>query len=350
MVDITKECKQIAECVREICGNRNRFTLLYITDVLKGSSIKKIIDNNHNTIRFWGCLKTWDKSEVERILRKMVIEEYLREDLIFAKDIPQAYLYLGPNINKLMGLNSNVKIEFGVKSNSKSLKSMSAPLVTPFTKSSTSGNDNKESINLQMNCYHELLDLCRKISLEKNINLASIMNIQALKAMSEVMPETEQEFKRIPHVTNTNYQKYGDSLLAITKTYAAQKSFFIDDENINESDEDFLAVDLSGVDNNNGIDWEREALATKENKTSTCYRGRGRSGFKRKRTSKSTTSKKSKANTPKKLGDSWTSKEMVGRAKGSCRGRKNSSTRGSSKSGQSSWSTNFNLLPVPGSK
>lgn len=349
MLDITKECKQIVECVREICGNRNRFTLLYITDVLKGSSIKKIKENNHNTIRFWGCLKTWDKSEIERILRKMVIEEYLREDLIFAKDIPQAYLYLGPNINKLMSSTSNIIIEFGVKSNSKTFKSTNALFAAPFTKLSKNSNNNKEYINLQMNCYHELLDLCRKISLEKNINLASIMNIQALKAMSEVMPETEEEFKKIPHVTNTNYLKYGESLLAITKTYAAQKSFLIDDGNISESDADFLAVDLSGVDNNNSIDWEKEALSARENTNSTHYRGRGsKSGPKRKRIYKSSTSKKSKANTPKKIGSSWTSKEMVGMAKGT--GRKHSSTRGNSKSGHASCSTNFNLLPVPGSK
>lgn len=348
MLDITKECKQIMECVREICGNRNRFTLLYITDVLKGSSIKRIIDNSHNNISFWGCLKTWDKSEIERILRKMVVEEYLREDLIFSKDIPQAYLYLGPNINKLMSSNSNIKIEFGVKFNSKSLKSINAALPTPLLKSKD--NTNKGLLDLQINCYHELLDLCRKISLEMNINLASIMNIQALKAMSESMPETEEEFKKIPHVTNTNYQKYGENLLKITKTYAAQKKFLIDDKCIDESDEDLMGVDLSGADRNNSIDWEKEAWSARELST-TSTRGRGnRSGFKRKRTYKSSISKKLKANTPKKAGSSnnWSStKETRGRVKESCRGGK---TSASTNIRTTSSSTNFHLLPVPGTK
>lgn len=332
MLDITNECKKIIECVREICGNRNRFTLLYITDVLKGSSIKKIVDNQHNKIMFWGCLKTWDKSEIERILRKMVIEEYLREDLIFSKDIPQAYLYLGPNINMLMSSNSTVKIEFGVKSNLKSLKSTTT--ATPF---STTPKNNEALNNLQLTCYHEILDLCRKISLENNINLASIMNIQALKAMSELMPETEEEFKKIPHVTNTNYQKYGKSLLEITKTYAEQKKFLIDDKINDESDEDLMEVDLSGCDNRH-INWEQEAFAVREQATtSTGYRGRG--GFKRKRAYRNLSSKKTKTKSPKKSGSSsgWSSSKV-------------SRGRGKGRGAQTSTSNNFHLLPVPGSK
>lgn len=332
MLDITKECKLIMNCVREVCGNRNRFTLLYITDLLKGCSVKKIVDNNHNKTKFWGSLKTWEKSEIERILRKMVVEQYLREELIFSKDIPQAYLYLGPNVNQLMCLNSKTKIEFAIKSNSKSLKSTSSTGSPQLFSKTLKGS--KELTSLQQNCYNEILDLCQKISQEKNINLASIMNIQALKAMSDIFPETEEEFKKIPHVTNTNYLKYGKDLLAITKTYALQKTFLLDDEEMDEDDEDLINIDLSGIDYQNTIDWEKDAFSAKASaSTSSGYRGRV--GFKRKRNYKNSTSKRSKASTSKKKGYSWTSKVTKGRTK-------------TSRSGKSLSSNAPNLLPIPG--
>ena len=38
------------------------------------------------------------------------------------------------------------------------------------------------------------------------------------------MPETAEEMMSIPHVTEANFHKYGDTLLEVTRKYAAQRN------------------------------------------------------------------------------------------------------------------------------
>lgn len=97
-IDATKVCIEIAKCVRELCGGHKRFTLLHIVDVFKGSVAKKIMDNEHNKTSYHGKLKDWNRSDIQRLMHRLVIDGYLREELIFINDIPQAYLRIGTKI------------------------------------------------------------------------------------------------------------------------------------------------------------------------------------------------------------------------------------------------------------
>lgn len=200
--------------MRDLCSGRSRFTLLHLADVLKGSMIKKIVEFGHNKTAHHGALKDWDKSDVQRLLRHMVLQDYLKEDLIFTKDIPQAYLYLGNNITALM--NGTPKIEFALSrketGGSKTVATVSEPAA-----------GKNEMNNLHERCYADLLDLCRTIAAARDVTMASIMNMQALKAMAEELPTTEQDMCSIPHVTKANFDKYGAKLLEITSGYATEK-------------------------------------------------------------------------------------------------------------------------------
>ncbi|XP_046867552.1 Bloom syndrome protein homolog [Drosophila willistoni] len=83
-------------------------------------------------------------------------------------------------------------------------------------------NDGKSQLSeVHERCYTDLLDLCRTIAAQRNVTMASIMNMQALKAMSEQLPLTEQDMCSIPHVTKANFDKYGAKLLEITCNYAS---------------------------------------------------------------------------------------------------------------------------------
>lgn len=78
--------------------------------------------------------------------------------------------------------------------------------------------------DLTKRCYIDLLEVCEKIAAQKNVNLSSIMNIQAVKAMSEKFPETELQMLALPHVTKANFEKYCKPLLEITQNYATTKN------------------------------------------------------------------------------------------------------------------------------
>lgn len=217
-IDVTDDCIAIAKSVRDLCSGRNRFTLLYLVEIFKGSEQKKIIDNNHHQTPYHGRLKAWDRNDIQRLMHKLVIEDYLKEDLIFSNDIPQAYVKIGANIEKLM--NRNVRVNFSVKEKTAAKRIQPVEIGIEPKLDSQSKTKLKE---LQEHCYHDLLETCRTIAAEKDVTLASVMNMQALKAMSERLPETEAEMLALQHVTKANFEKYGKQLLDITLSYAAQK-------------------------------------------------------------------------------------------------------------------------------
>uniref|UniRef100_A0A1I8M2C6 RecQ-like DNA helicase BLM n=1 Tax=Musca domestica TaxID=7370 RepID=A0A1I8M2C6_MUSDO len=387
LINPLEYCRKVAHCIKELCSGRSRFTLLHIADVLKGSNIKKIVEFKHNKTRHHGILKEWDKADIQRLLRIMVVQEYLREDLIFANDIPQAYIYLGPRIEKLM--KESIKMEFALtRKQGRGQVSTSASTSNANDLAKSSGTANSKSNELLTDiyhrCYSDLLDLCRTIAAQRNVTMASIMNIQAIKAMAEQLPETEAEMCSIPHVTKANFDKYGAKLLEITRNYAAEKlCVFMDLEEmqpekptssgvgaggggggfINDSDE---GDDSDGCDENEG-DWSRAAAS--QGSANSGSGGRYRGG-KRKRSwrSKGGSAKKSRGGSSSSWGGAtaaasvspsrkYGSKKVFGspstRGKRSSRGRGSASSRG----GGGTWiakktgsSGGFQMMPIPSSK
>lgn len=196
--------------------------------MLKGSQIKKIVDCGHNRSPHHGVFKDWDKLDIQRLLRIMVTQEFLREDLIFSKDIPQAYIYLGTRVEVLM--KENLYINFAL-TRKETVKSNLATAAASVSVSNGNGKENsilqEQLRNINERCYSDLLDLCRTIAAERNATMASIMNIRALKAMAEQLPETEADMCSIPHVTKANYDKYGAQMLEITRKFAGEKLFLL---------------------------------------------------------------------------------------------------------------------------
>lgn len=68
--------------------------------MFKGACIKKITDFKHDKCALYGRGKSWNRADVLRLFHKMVIEEYLSEEIVFFNDIPNAYLRLGPNAGR----------------------------------------------------------------------------------------------------------------------------------------------------------------------------------------------------------------------------------------------------------
>ncbi|XP_061393663.1 recQ-like DNA helicase Blm [Musca vetustissima] len=399
LINPLEYCRKVAHCIKELCSGRSRFTLLHIADVLKGSNIKKIVEFNHNKTRHHGILKDWDKADIQRLLRVMVTQEYLREDLIFAKDIPQAYIYLGPKVEKLM--KENVKMEFALtrkqgrgqlstagSSNDNVAKSTASGTLA----SSSTSKSNELLTDIYHRCYSDLLDLCRTIAAQRNVTMASIMNIQAIKAMAEQLPETEAEMCSIPHVTKANFDKYGAKLLEITRNYAAEKLCILMDLEemqqqekaasgggggvggggsgggfMNDYDDD---DDSDGCDDNEG-DWSRAAAS--QGSANSGGGGGSYRGGKRKRTwrSKGGSAKKSRkgAGSSSSWGGAaaavspsrkYGSKKVFGSP--STRGKRSSTGRGgrgstSSRGGGGTWvakktgsSGGFLMMPIPTSK
>lgn len=227
MFDVTEDCKTIAKAVRDLCSGNNRFTMTHIVDVLKGGSGQKVLSSRHNETSYHGHLKKWQTNDIKRLLHRMITDEYLREDLIFCRDIPNAYLKIGANIEKLM--KSGVRIEFAI-SDDKKKKATSLDIVSTTSAPSTDSDEIKldpatEKLvkELQDKCHNDLLSIVAKLANQRQCTMGNIMNIQTIKEMSIKLPSTEEEMLQLPHVTKANFEKFGKELLETTCVYAAEK-------------------------------------------------------------------------------------------------------------------------------
>lgn len=299
LIDVTTTCQGIARAVRDLCnGSTQRYTLLHMVDVLLGSNCKKVVMNRHNEHNYYGKLKDWTRTDVQRLLHKLVLDEYLKEELIFCRDIPQAYLKIGLNVEKLM--NGQAKIEFAVETKkSRDERFNESVSIVPAENLDLSTNSALKE--LKERCLNDLYEKCRELASERNINVANVMHTGAIKAMSEEMPESEEQMLSIPHVTKANFEKFGKEFLGITQNYAAEKlCLMMDLEEENNRDQN-----AAGPSNFDETNWAELANAS----SSTSSKGTGGKGKRQFRKFKSPY--KRKRRTSKKAGAGTAAKKKT---------------------------------------
>lgn len=256
----------------------------------------------------------------------MVLKDYLKEDLIFSKDIPQAYLYLGNNINGLM--KETPKIEFALTRK----EGGGSKVVATVSEPTAVGNSDLRHIHDR--CYSDLLDLCRTIAAARNVTMASIMNIQALKAMAEELPTTEKDMCAIPHVTKANFDKYGAKLLEITNGYALEKDCLqvMQDIEATETSEAATTTTLAHDDNS----WAQAAALQGAGGSSGGMRGGKRKRAWRGRATGAATAKRYKSAAATASPAATRKKATPARAARGA-GSSAASKRGAARGGSSSW-------------
>uniref|UniRef100_A0A8D8WUX2 RecQ-like DNA helicase BLM n=2 Tax=Cacopsylla melanoneura TaxID=428564 RepID=A0A8D8WUX2_9HEMI len=224
--DVTEECIAIVRTVQDICGhpgaggwNKN-YTYTHIADIFKGSSNKKVVEAGHDKHSSHSKLKSWDRGDIERLIHKLTLEGYLIEELVTNQmDIVNAYIKIGPKASLLLNNSSGMKImfPFGDKKPRAS---------TSGASTSTSGGSKMLSPEIKKihdDCYVELMDTVRSLANSVGISASAVMNIQAVRLISQNLPETEEDMLKIEGVTKANFDKYGKELLHISQQYAGQK-------------------------------------------------------------------------------------------------------------------------------
>ncbi|XP_075220748.1 Bloom syndrome helicase [Lycorma delicatula] len=215
--DVTAESIMIIKCIKNICGRHSNYTINHIVDVFKGSRNEKVTKSGHDKLDLHGKGKNWNRSDVARLLHKLILENYLDEyPVVCRDDIVNMYIRLGQKSDSL--LKGNVKIMLPIYSESESNVNKLSVV-------------NRDSLNvvsakikeIQENCYTALMDVVQSIAESLNINPASIFPVQAVRSMSRELPESEENMLSIVGVTSANFKKYGKQLLEITQQYAAEK-------------------------------------------------------------------------------------------------------------------------------
>ncbi|RXG58489.1 Bloom syndrome protein-like [Armadillidium vulgare] len=216
-VDVTKEARLFVQGVCQLCrGGRwtNSYTLTHIIDIFKGSENKKIIECGHNNNPLHGAGRGWSRNDAERLGRRLVLEGYLMEELVLNRDdIANAYVRPGEKSSQFLN-DPNAKIEFEIM---KTNKETSKESVREETK------EEKELKQLESLCHQQLVDAVKKLAAERGVRHTNAINPVALRIMARTLPDNEEEMRKVPHITQANFEKYGQVLLDITQGFAAQK-------------------------------------------------------------------------------------------------------------------------------
>ncbi|KAJ9597117.1 hypothetical protein L9F63_026994, partial [Diploptera punctata] len=110
------------------------------------------------------------------------------EDLVVTRDdIACAYIKVGQKAKDLM--TGHCKIMFPMRGSTSKAQDMG---ISKASSSAKSSSDIPEVQALHEVCYHELIDVCRCIADSLGVNSSSIMNVQAIRAMSQILPETAE--------------------------------------------------------------------------------------------------------------------------------------------------------------
>ena len=117
-VDVTDQCKKIVEAVKKYCSE-DRYTVLMMVELFKGAQNKR--NKKFVNTSYHGYLKPWDRNDVERLFHRLILDGYLKEEIIISYKIPPSYLRLGYNTffdQKIIFQQSNAKKKI-IKSNMK---------------------------------------------------------------------------------------------------------------------------------------------------------------------------------------------------------------------------------------
>ncbi|KAL0125423.1 hypothetical protein PUN28_004506 [Cardiocondyla obscurior] len=301
MLDVTQDVKDVIKAVRDINNRRKNcnLTLVFLTEIFKGSDLKKIRDAGLTTHFLYGRGKSWAKSDIERLLHYMVLQEYLQEDMYINNEIACAYVKIGPKASEIM-TKKDVKVQLPMRQSNK-------PTSGEATVSTVTKKVDGIVKELQDRCYAELMNIIREIATTLDVSASSIMNMVAVRAMSQRLPESEEEMLQIPHVTKANFVKYGTLLLTVTQKYAAEKIVLLNENDEQQkSDTDDIWDDsvsnysCTSSSSNRGT---KRRYRNKSNTTTTKrYKRGGSSAWRGRGSSKSSSKAPTKRNATKEVG------------------------------------------------
>lgn len=110
--DVTNPARELAVLVKDLSSKGN-VTMLHIVDVYKGSKIKKVIEKRHNTHKYFGKGGTMDRNVIHRIMKELVLKNYLADHLIFTGQFPIVYIKPGPLLSNMTISSFCLKIAVG---------------------------------------------------------------------------------------------------------------------------------------------------------------------------------------------------------------------------------------------
>ncbi|XP_022180563.1 Bloom syndrome protein homolog isoform X1 [Myzus persicae] len=299
LIDVTEESINLIRAIQDICGSGNNwkinFTFTHFVDIFKGKKTQKVVLHGHEHSNIFGKAIHWDRDDIERLIHKLILEGYLREEMVaFKSDIMNAYIRIGPEAEKLLAGLVKLSLKVSPKTN----------LIDSNIVSIKDSTENPILEEIKEKCYTNLMEVCRGLAESLNINTNAVMTIQAIRSMSQLMPTNEDDMLKIDGVTKSNFEKFGQPLLEITQQAAAEKSAIrsteVNQDRYSNGDSQGMNVDSPYYEDMVNRMMETKSLRGRKRKTTSSTNKRTKR-FKRSKGKKKNSSKGSSNSTMAKI-------------------------------------------------
>lgn len=260
--NVTEEVKRVVRFVQENCSGgsgrkysagqpSSRLTLNMLIDIYLGCKNARIQSG------IFGAGAAYSRHNVERLFRKLVLDQILREDLyITANDQAIAYANVGEKAQQiLMGF---LQVDFQETDNASSIRKQ---------RNSVTKNISKRE-EMVKKCLAELTELCKRLGKVYGVHYFNIFNTATIKRIAETLSSDSEALLQIDGVTEDKLDKYGGELVEVLQKYSEWQ---LPEEEVGEADAP-----------NGWIDCQRNQDEEESEETS-AYFNKGKGGPMRKR-------------------------------------------------------------------
>ncbi|KAF3444465.1 hypothetical protein FNV43_RR14157 [Rhamnella rubrinervis] len=244
--DVTEIAKQLVELVRL---TRQQFSSSHILEVYRGSLSQLVKKQRHESLSLHGAGKHLSKGEASRVLRHLVTEDFLVEEVkksdfygsvssVLKVNESKAYDLCNGRKTMLLRFPSSVKASKQSKSEAISAKgSLINSKPSPPQVDTPAQPQSEVDLNLSAKLYSSLRMLRTILVKEagEGVMAYHIFGNATLQHISKRIPRTKEELLEINGIGKAKISKYGDRLLeAIESTI---KDYYKTDKNSSSSND-----------------------------------------------------------------------------------------------------------------
>lgn len=224
-IDITKQAKELSVLVRDIT-RINKVTLIMVTKIYKGSKDKTIYMREFDRHRYYGSGRQMSRLDIHRILRDLIIRNVLANLYITTGEFPIVYIKPGAELETFLA-SSDIKMTIPVPNTRSIVTECIETKYSLFTATYIEMPPSATAMQLlidkiKFQCYTNLIHLCRRLALIKNVSIMSILHPLAIKLIAKVLPRSQEELLKIEHVTVAVFNKFGGAILKTVNYFREQ--------------------------------------------------------------------------------------------------------------------------------
>lgn len=193
----TTQAQQILSCVYRL---KQDTSVQYVIDVLRGKSIRKILDNKHNELSTYGIGKDQSDNYWHNIIQQLIHQGLLRIDMTMS-----GILRINESARSVLKSERNVQ------------------LAVPKLSVDTSKRNKAEPVNIDRQLFAKLKHLRKQIAEEENVPAFVIFSDATLADMTDKMPTDKTQFIGVTGVGQTKLERYGMAFISLIEDYLATR-------------------------------------------------------------------------------------------------------------------------------